>query len=154
VTILSSEAFDAALRQWLIQGPGPPRVGAPGPGSHRPSAAVITCVWQPDELSHNEALERELTSWLLLSCVHGWAQRVPGSFSGQTQAGAGLLLVPVYSQAQETVRALQLFMDSAVRAMGISGSAGGWAFRVIGPLTPGSACQVQAQLAQAGWPVS
>ena len=79
---------------------------------------------------------------------------MPGSFAGQTHAGAGLLLVPVYSQAQQTVQALQSFMDSAVRAMGVPASAGGWVFRVVGPLAPGGESHVQAQLARAGWPVS
>jgi hypothetical protein len=86
--------------------------------------------------------------------VQGWAQQVPGSFAGHTHAGAGLLLVPVYSQAHETAQALQRFMDSAVRAMWVPASAGAWVFRVVGPLAPGSESHVQAQLARAGWPVS
>lgn len=154
MTALSPEAFDAALRQWLIQGPGPPALGRLGLGPTRPSAAVITCAWQPDEVSLGQGLAREFAHWLVLSCVQGWAQQVPGSFAGHTNTGAGLLLVPVYSQAQETVQALQSFMDSAVRAMGVPASAGGWVFRVVGPLAPGSESHVQAQLARAGWPVS
>lgn len=154
MTALSPEAFDAALRQWLIQGPGPSALGGLGLAPTRPAAAVITCAWQPDEGSQGQGLARELAHWLVLSCVQGWAQQVPGSFAGQTHAGAGLLLVPVYAQAQETVQALQSFMDGAVRAMGVPARAGGWVFRVIGPLAPGNESQVQGQLARAGWPVS
>ena len=144
MTVLSSEAFDAALRQWLVQGPGPPT----------PTAAVITCAWLQGQASQGERTARELAVWLSLSCLQAWAQRVPGSFSGQTQAGTGLLLVPVYSEAQETVLALQSFLDSAVRSLGVPPSAGGWVLRVIGPLTPGTGPEVRRQLARAGWPVS
>ena len=116
--------------------------------------AVITCAWLQGQVSQGERPASELAVWLSLSCLQGWAQRVPGSFSGQTQAGTGLLLVPVYSEAQETVLALRSFLDSAVRALGVPSSAGGWVWRVIGPLAPGTDSQVQQQLAQAGRPVS
>ena len=97
---------------------------------------------------------RQLAVWLVMNGLQAWAQRVPGSFSGQTESGAGLLLVPVYSEVPETIRALQRFLDSALRTLGVASTAGSWAWRVIGPLSPGNASHVQKQLAQAGWPVS
>jgi hypothetical protein len=95
-----------------------------------------------------------LARWLISSGLEHWAQQVPGSFSGMTPQGQGLLLVPIYAQAPDTVEALQAFFSSAVRALGVGVGVGRWDLRVIGPLVPGPACQVQRQLAQGGWPVS
>jgi len=88
------------------------------------------------------------------SALQHWARQVTGSVWGQTASGTGLLLVPVHAQAQETAQALRRFLDAAVQALGGGVGMGNWDFRVIGPLTPGSARQVAHQLALRGWPIS
>jgi len=156
VTVLSSEAFEAALLRWLIRGHVEP-AGGPGQAGHPPqgSVAVVTCAW------HNYAgtagaagLSRELADGLVLSCLQRWAGRVSGSFAGQTAAGTGLLMVPVHAQAEETVLALRTFLEAASRAIGGAVVAYSWELRVLGPLTPGTGPEVRRQLAWAGWPVS
>jgi hypothetical protein len=71
-----------------------------------------------------------------------------------TLQGQGLLLVPLHAQAPDTVAALEEFLSSAVRALGVGPGEGCWQFRVIGPLAPGPAGEVGRELAQRGWPVS
>jgi hypothetical protein len=88
------------------------------------------------------------------SALQHWARQVTGCVWGQMASGTGLLRVPVQAQAQETAQALQRFLEAAVQALGGSVGMGDWDFRVIGPLTPGSARQVGRQLARRGWPVS
>jgi hypothetical protein len=88
------------------------------------------------------------------SALEHWSEQVPGSFYGMTPQGQGLLLVPLHAQAQDTVAALQEFLSSAVRALGVGAGEGRWDFRVIGPLAPGPAGQVRRELAQRGWPLS
>jgi len=90
---------------------------------------------------------------LVEHALQAWSQRVPGSFCGRTPLGTGLLMVPAWSQARPTARALQAFLDSASRALGAGPGSGSWVLHVIGPLAPGTPAQVQRQLAQAGWPV-
>lgn len=115
---------------------------------------MITCAWQPARRYQEGSQAPDLAAWLVSSALQQWARQVPGSFWGQTPAGTGLLLVPVHAQAQETAQALRHFLDAAVQALGWGAGEGGWVFRVIGPLVPGSAGQVGRQLAQLGWPIS
>jgi len=156
VTVLSSEAFEAALLRWLIRGHDE---GAGGAGQANPpphaSVAVVTCAWHTDAGRAGAAgLSRELADGLVLSCLQRWAGRVSGSFVGQTAAGTGLLMVPVHAQAEETVLALRTFLEAASRAIGGPAAACSWELRVLGPLTPGTGPQVRRQLARAGWPVN
>ncbi|MFM8770253.1 MAG: hypothetical protein ACKOD9_21700 [Rubrivivax sp.] len=144
------------MSHWLIPGHDEP---ASGPGQagrpSRASVAVVTCAWQPDAgRAGEEGLPRELADWLVLSGVQRWSGRVSGSFAGQTRAGTGLLLVPVYEQAQETALALRRFLEAASRAMGGQDLAASWELKIIGPLSPGAGPEVRQQLAKAGWPVS
>lgn len=122
--------------------------------SARPAGAVITCVWQAAAPSPGPGVELHLARWLISSALEHWAGQVPGSFSGMTAQGQGLLLVPVHAQAQATAGALQDFLCSAVRALGVGAGEGRWDLRVIGPLAPGPACAVRRELAQLGWPIS
>jgi len=157
VSVLSSQAFDAALRQWLTRGPGSLACGGSRVSSARPAGAVITCAWQAAAPSPGPGAALPpppLARWLISSGLEHWAQQVPGSFSGMTPQGQGLLLVPLHAQARDTVAALDEFLSSAVRALGVGAGEGRWDFRVIGPLEPGPGCEVRRELAQRGWPIS
>lgn len=139
-------------------GPAIPRsVGAQGAGPQNKGVfdvAVITCCWRGRAPAPGAASASppEWVTACLRACLQGWAQRVPGSFCGQTAQGMGLLLVPAYALARETAQALGALLDSTARAAGAFD--GGWEVGVIGPLSHGSADQVSRQLAQAGWPLS
>lgn len=157
MSVLSSQAFDAALRQWLTRGPGPLTWGGARILPAGPAGAVITCAWQAAAPSPGSGVAPPppaLARWLISSGLEHWAQQVPGSFSGMTLQGQGLLLVPLHAQAPDTVAALEAFFSSAVRALGVGPGEGCWEFRVIGPLAPGPAGEVGRELAQRGWPVS
>ena len=116
--------------------------------------AVITCSWRRGTQSADAAspLVPELVAATAQACLQAWAQRVPGSFCGQTAQGVGLLLVPAYALAQETAQALCALLNSTARAAGAFD--GDWVVRVIGPLAYGSADDVGRQLVQAGWALS
>jgi hypothetical protein len=118
---------------------------------------VITCAWQAAALSPGPGVAPPppaLARWLISSGLEHWAQQVPGSFSGMTPQGQGLLLVPLHEQAPDTVAALDEFLSSAVRALGVGAGGGRWQFRIIGPLAPAPAGEVGRELAQRGWPLS
>lgn len=156
MTVLSSEAFEAALLRRLTRDQDAPSVG-PGQSGHPSltSVAVITCAWQPDVgLAGEVGWPSEWADGLVLGCLQRWAGRVSGSLVGQTLEGTGLLLVPVYAQALETVTALRSFLEAASRAIGGRAVPYRWELRVIGPLTPGTSAEVRLQLERAGWPVS
>ena len=153
---MSSEAFEAALLRWLIRGREEAAVGVDQAGlCSWTSAAVVTVAWRPEAMqTGGRGWSRELAEGLVLTCLQGWSARVSGSFAGQTAAGTGLLLVPVYAQAHDTVRALGRFLQEAARALGGQRAAQGWDLRIIGPLSPGTDPEVRQQLERAGWPVS
>ncbi len=118
---------------------------------------MITCAWQAAALSPGPGVAPPppaLARWLISSGLEHWAQQVPGSFSGMTPQGQGLLLVPLHVQAPDTVAALDEFLSSAVRALGVGAGGGRWQFRIIGPLAPAPAGEVGRELAQRGWPLS
>lgn len=115
------------------------------------AVAVIICTWMAGRARATHQAPPELVAAAARACLQGWAQQVPGSFSGCAEGGVGLLLVPAYGAAHETAQALQALLDATARAAGVL--EGSWRLRLIGPLRPGTPDEVQAQLLEAGWPL-